>query len=215
MNFLPSGKQYRSPPAIQGDPRPLHSHTSQSWSGCSPTLAEISSSVFMNFLLHSSLSCDIKCLTHISWSCAHKGQNRLPCFEMILVDTPPAEHQPEKGADDSGPTYHRRTRIFRILSIRITTHGICRRCFRNFITMQTIPPAFGLPLSTQRSPGLQQTSLWPRPGTSQHCRLCCFLVTHGAVPTTQGHLWPPQRTQRSTTSLSPSSASFSRARAAC
>lgn len=142
----------------------------------------------MNFLLHSSLSCDIKCLIHTSWSCAHKGQNGPPCFEMILVDAPPAEHQPEKGADSSGPTYHSRTRAFLILSIRITMHRVCRRCFRNLITMQTIPPALGLPLSTQRSPGLQQIALWPRPGTSQHCRLCCFLVTHSAVPTTQGHL---------------------------
>lgn len=142
----------------------------------------------MNFLLHSSLSCDIKYLIHTSWSCAHKGQNGPPCFEMILVDAPPAEHQPEKRADSSGPTYHSRTRAFLILSIRITMHRVCRRCFRNLITMQTIPPALGLPLSTQRSPGLQQIALWPRPGTSQHCRLCCFLVTHSAVPTTQGHL---------------------------
>ena len=105
MNFLPSGKLYCSPLAVQGDPRPLRSHPSQSWSGCSPALAESSSSVFMNYLLHSSLSCDIKCLTHTSWFCAHKGQNGPPCFEMILVGPPPAEHQPEKGADSSGPTY--------------------------------------------------------------------------------------------------------------
>lgn len=209
MNFLPSGKLYCSPLAVQGDPRPLRSHPSQSWSGCSPALAESSSSVFMNYLLHSSLSCDIKCLTHTSLFCAHKGQNGPPCFEMILVGPPPAEHQPEKGADSSGPTYHS-TRTFLILSIHITMHSVCRRCFRTLITVQTIPPALGLPLSTQRSPGLQQTALWPRPGTSA---LQALMLPGHSRRRAHHPGAPPQRTQWSTTSLSPSSASFSRAAA--
>ena len=131
-----------------------------------------------------------------------------PVLRMILMDAPPAEHQPEKGGDDGGPTYHSRTRTFPILSIRITMHRICRRCFRSH-NRENHPSCFWT--SSVHAEAPRPAADLSVASARDVSALCCFLVTHSAMPTTQEHPRPPQRTQWSTTSLSPSSASFSRA----